>query len=75
MARKRLVTVEEAILLHLFDYSRYIPEDTVPMELAQAGISRSLGVRRSHVSISLDAAKTREFVEEDLARVMEVVVT
>ncbi len=69
MARKRLVTVEEAILLHLHDYSRYGPEDTVPMELAQAGISRSLGVRRSHVSISLDAAKTREVVEEHLARV------
>ena len=69
MARKRLVTVEEAILLHLLDYSRYGSDDTVPMELAQAGISRSLGVRRSHVSISLDTAKTREFVEEHLARV------
>ena len=61
--------MEEAILLHLLDYSRYEPEDTVPMELAQAGISRSLGVRRSHVSISLDAAKTKNAVEEHLARV------
>ena len=69
MARKRLVTVEEAILLHLHDYSRYGPDDTVPMELAQAGISQSLGVRRSHVSISLDTAKTREVVKEYLARV------
>lgn len=69
MARKRLVTVEEAILLHLLDYSRYGPEDTVPMELAQAGISRGLGVRRSHVSMSLDTAKTKSVVEEHLARV------
>ncbi len=69
MARKRIVTVEESILLHLLDYSRYGSDDTVPMELAQAGMSRSLGVRRSHVSMSLDSAKSRENVEEHLARV------
>ena len=69
MARKRLVTVEEAILLHLHEFSRYGPEDTVPIELAQAGISRALGVRRSHVSMSLDSAQKKECVEECLARV------
>ena len=69
MARKRLITVEEAILLHLLDNSRYSPEDTAPMDLAQAGISRALGVRRSHISMSLDVAKSKDNVEEHLARV------
>ena len=69
MARKRLVTVEEAILMHLLDYARYSSEDTVPMELAQAGISQALGVRRSHVSMSLDSAKSKGMVEEHIARV------
>ena len=69
MARKRLVTVEEAILLHLLDHSRHSPDDSVPIELAQAGIALALGVRRSHVSMSLDSAKSRGTVEEHLARV------
>jgi tetratricopeptide (TPR) repeat protein/DNA-binding MarR family transcriptional regulator len=69
MARKRLLTVEDAILLQLLEYARCSPEDSVPMELTQAGISRSLGVRRSHISISLDAALGRGTVEEHLSRV------
>jgi len=69
MARKRLVTVEEAILLHLLNYSRYSVEDTVPIELAQAGMAAAMGVRRSHISMSLDSAKNRETIEKHLARV------
>ena len=69
MARKRLLTVEEAILLHLLDNIRYMPEDDVPLTITQAGISRALGVRRSHISTSLDFAKNRGTVEEHLSRV------
>ncbi|MDO9537909.1 MAG: tetratricopeptide repeat protein [Thermoplasmata archaeon] len=69
MARKRLLTAEEAVLLHLLDYSRYSEGDAVPIDITQAGISSVIGVRRSHVSISLDAAKARETVEEHLSRV------
>jgi tetratricopeptide (TPR) repeat protein/DNA-binding MarR family transcriptional regulator len=69
MARKRLLTVEDAILIHMLEYLRYGPDDSVPMELTQAGISRSIGVRRSHISISLDAALGRGTAEEHLSRV------
>jgi tetratricopeptide (TPR) repeat protein len=69
MARKRLLTVEEAILLHLLDHVKHTPDSDVPMDMTQAGISRSLGVRRSHVSTSLDFAKNRGTLEEHLSRV------
>lgn len=69
MARRRLITVEEAILLHLSEFKRYFGEDTVPLEMTQAGISLSIGVRRSHVSSSLDSAKEKGNVEEKLAHV------
>jgi len=69
MARRRLVTVEEAILIHLLDYKRYFGEGTVPIEMTQAGISRSIGVRRSHISSSLDVAKGKGLVDERLAHV------
>ncbi|MFO7618840.1 MAG: hypothetical protein R6W91_04200, partial [Thermoplasmata archaeon] len=69
MARKRLLTVEEAILLHLLGHVKHLPEGDVPLEMTQAGISRTLGVRRSHVSASLDFARNRGTVEEHLSRV------
>ncbi len=64
MKRKRLATVEEAILVYLKDYSRYREEADVPLSVSQMGISRSLGIRRSHISTSLDSAKKRDFIEE-----------
>jgi tetratricopeptide (TPR) repeat protein len=69
MARKRLLTVEGAILLHLLEYSKYAPEDTLPLGMTQAGISLTLGVRRSHVAQSLDVAIGQGKVEEHLSRV------
>ncbi len=69
MAKKRLATVEEAILVHLLGYKRFFDEQTVPLEMTQAGISRAIGVRRSHVSSSLDSAKGKGKVEEELAHI------
>ncbi|MBU4071330.1 MAG: tetratricopeptide repeat protein [Candidatus Thermoplasmatota archaeon] len=69
MTRKRLVTAGEAVLLHLLGHLRYTPEDAVPIELTQAGISRAIGIRRSHVSQSLDAAIGKGAAEEHLSRV------
>ena len=69
MARKRLITVEEAILVHLLGYRRYFGEGTVPIEMSQAGISQAIGIRRSHVSSSLDTAKEKGNVDERLAHV------
>ncbi len=71
MKRKRLVTVEEAILLHLMNYRRYGDEPEVPISVTQAGISRALGVRRSHISTSLDTAKKKELVAEKIAHVKD----
>lgn len=61
--------MEEAIVLHLLEYKRHFGEDTVPIGMTQAGISRAIGVRRSHVSSSLDNAKQRGTVEEVQAHV------
>lgn len=69
MARKRLVTVEQAVLLHLLDCVKFAEQDTVPLETTQAGISHALGVRRSHVAQSLDAAIGQGNAEEHLSRV------
>ena len=69
MARKRLLTVEDAVLIHLLDYIKFSPEDSVPLELTQAGISRAIGIRRSHISISLDSALGKGLVDENLSRV------
>ena len=64
MKRKRLATVEEAILVYLKDFSRYREEVDVPLAITQMGISRDLGIRRSHVSISLDSARQKDLIEE-----------
>ncbi len=69
MAKKRLATVEEAILVHLLGYKRFFDEQTVPLEMTQAGISHVIGVRRSHISSSLDSAKGKGNVEEGLAHI------
>lgn len=69
MARKRLVTVEEAVLIHLLAYRRFSQEETVPSELSQGGIARSIGVRRSHTSSALETSKHKGLIEENLARV------
>ncbi len=64
MKRKRLATVEEAILVYLKDFTRYREEIDVPLAITQMGISRDLGIRRSHVSISLDSARQKDLIEE-----------
>ncbi len=69
MKRKRLATVEEAILVYLIGFSKYREEEDVPLSVSQIGISRSLSIRRSHISTSLDSAKKRGFVEEKKCRV------
>ncbi len=69
MAKRRLITVEEAILLNLLKYRRHFQADTVPIEMTQAGISRVIGVRRSHVSSSLDNAKQKGTLEEKTAHI------
>ncbi len=64
MKRKRLATVEEAILVYLKGFTRYREEADVPLAITQMGISRDLGIRRSHISISLDSARQRGLIEE-----------
>lgn len=64
-----MITVEEAILVHLLEYRRHFVEEAVPLEMTQAGISRAIGVRRSHVSSSLDSTKVKGHVEEVLAHI------
>ncbi len=71
MPGKRLVTVEEAILLHLFEKRRHFEDEPMPMELTQAGISLALGIRRSHIASSLETAKEKELLDFRLAHIQD----
>jgi len=57
-------TVAEAILLHLLENRTTDEEMVVPLSATQAGISRDLGLRQSHVSYELQNLMERGLVEE-----------
>jgi DNA-binding MarR family transcriptional regulator len=55
------LTVKEKLVLQLGEYSCDPDRGEYPAELTQKGLSESLGVRRSHIAVSLQG-----LVEEDL---------
>lgn len=55
------MTVKERILLHLFDFTRYADDYTVPLGVTQSGIVDAVGIRVQHATQYL-----RPLVEADL---------
>jgi tetratricopeptide (TPR) repeat protein/DNA-binding PadR family transcriptional regulator len=66
------LTIEDGILLHLYDYIKFQENFEVPVELSQPGIAQTIGIRRSHVSYALKSLKNKEFVFERIAHVTNV---
>jgi tetratricopeptide (TPR) repeat protein/DNA-binding MarR family transcriptional regulator len=67
------LTIEDGILLYLFEYSKYKDDFEVPSEISQRGIADAVGIRRSHASYSLKSLKTKGLVTERIAHVKDIV--
>jgi hypothetical protein len=67
------ITVNDKILVHLLEYTRYNDRPEVPREITQQGISEIVGARRSHVSLALSTLRERTLVEEKTVRVTDEV--
>ncbi len=63
------VTVNQRILVHLLDFTRAAERFDAPVGVTQQGIADALGVRRSHVTIALQALGQRGLVDFRVARV------
>ena len=57
-------TVEERILLHLLDFTRYRNKIEVPLDITQQGISQCIQVERKHIPRSLKAMREKNLLEE-----------
>jgi len=65
------ITVNEKILVHLIEYTRYQEKHEVPSEITQQGIAETVSARRSHVSMALSTLRERQMVEERTVRVID----
>ena len=63
------LTVQERILLHLGDYSRFIDQLEVPFALTQEGIASVVGVVRSAIPRAIKKLISKNNVKEELAHV------
>ena len=63
------LTVQERIILHLNEYSRYVEQIEVPFALTQEGIAQSVGVVRSAIPRAMKKLMSKELVREELAHV------
>ena len=66
------LTVQERILLHLNEYSKYIDQIEVPFALTQEGIAESVGVVRSAIPRAMKKLMSKNQVKEVLAHVFGV---
>jgi tetratricopeptide (TPR) repeat protein/DNA-binding MarR family transcriptional regulator len=63
------LTVQERILLHLSEYSKYVDQLQVPFALTQEGIAESVGVVRSAIPRAIKKLISKDFAKEQLAHV------
>ena len=66
------ITVEDKILLHLFKNPLDPESFEAPMTLSQVGISKVIGVRRSHVSHAAKRLKDKQHIKEKIAHILGV---
>ena len=66
------ITVEDKILLHLFKNPIRPESFEAPMSLSQVGISKVIGVRRSHVSHAAKRLKDKDYIKEKIAHILGV---
>lgn len=69
MNSKIHITVEERLLLHLLDYSKYEDAYDVPIELSQEGIAKAINIRRNDVSRTIKNIISKGWVDVRLGHV------
>jgi tetratricopeptide (TPR) repeat protein len=70
MVKKISLTVEEKILLHLFEYLKYRDQNwDVPFDVTQEGIASSVGIARCNVSRAMKKILEKDLIEERVAHV------
>jgi ATP/maltotriose-dependent transcriptional regulator MalT/DNA-binding MarR family transcriptional regulator len=63
------LTIEDAVMLHLLDLTKFQDEFEVPLELTQPGIADAVGIRRSHVANVVKNLKEKGNVDDRTAHV------
>jgi hypothetical protein len=66
---RHTLTINERVLLHIYERSTVRGVLEAPFPLTQQGIARALGMRVNHVSRAVKALQTQNFVTEQTARV------
>ena len=66
------LTVQERIILHLSEYSKYLQQMEVPFSLTQEGIANAIGVVRSAIPRAMKKLILKNQVNETLAHVSGV---
>jgi DNA-binding MarR family transcriptional regulator len=64
------VTVNQRILVHLLGHVRWVDRGDAPPQVTQQGIADALRVRRSHVTLALQALAQKGLVEYRTTRVV-----
>lgn len=64
------VTRNQKVLVHLLAYVRYADRDVAPLPVTQQGIADALRVRRSHVTLALQALERRGLAVHRTMRVL-----
>ncbi len=72
LEHQKKITVEDKILLHLFKNHLNPDSFEAPMSLSQVGISKVIGVRRSHVSHAAKRLKDKGQIGENIAHILGV---
>jgi hypothetical protein len=57
-------TIEERIVLHLIDFSKFQKEIEAPLDITQQGIASAVGIHRKHLPRSLRALRDKGFITE-----------
>ncbi|MGC8912733.1 MAG: tetratricopeptide repeat protein [Thermoplasmata archaeon] len=70
MANRIKLTAGEKVLLHLYEYTKYVDHFEVPYAVTQDGIADAVGILRSHVPRTLKGLIDRGYIEEKLAHVI-----
>ncbi len=64
------VTVNQKILVHLLDFARFADRYDAPPEVTQQGMADALRVRRSHVTLALQALGHRGLIVDRTMRIV-----
>lgn len=57
-------TIEDRILIHLLDFTRFREEIEVPLNITQQGISIGVGIKKKHVPRSLKSMIEKDLISE-----------